>query len=799
MNGSELQEKKLIDQKIDYFKILKIFWSRWYWIAGCMILAGGIGYLYLWYTPEVFTTSGSLKFEEKSDYSKILAGALKPTHNNTVQSETYVIKSRDVILNAVSRLDYKVSYFLRGRVRTTDAYPKKPFPIEIIHQDSINFFKDYFELTQIDRKKFLLSFKRGAKLVEKEYSFGDRIKLLGITFKVKESNAAPGASYMIKFNAREDFLSRINSGLFLKEAPNSTNILQLTYRDHNPVFAADILNALMQEYVAYDLKERGTSASQIIEFIEQQLKFLYDQVQETGGALEAYKRSNKIVNLSTSTQMSIARLTTQQTQRNSLKVEELAINQLEEQIRNNKDEIALNLNLEGSLGGLLANLVGQLNKYILEREGKLTQFNPNSQTIQIIDKQIAETKKAIITNIRLYRERNKRTQKYVESQIASAERELSNIPSAERDFAKLQSDFDINQKVFSLLSEKRLESQIMRAAVVPGAVIVNAAVGTSVVSPIPSKIYTNAILLGLVVGLGMVLLVRLLNPYIYDKETVESLTSTPIIGVIRQFPGYIDQDNRQALSLQKPKSVFAESVRSVRTNLSFLAGEKDSKVICITSEIAGEGKSFVSVNLASTLALIDKKVILIGADLRRSKLHRTFNIENNKGLSSFLSKQTPFEHIIYKTSLEKLDFVPSGPVPPNPSELLHSSNMIGLLERLKEEYDYILLDTAPVGLVSDSIPLIRNSDINLFVIRSGASKTSAAAIPDRLSMEYHLNNVVIVLNAFIDDALHSRYYKSNYSGAYGQYYYYSDYSGYSSSGYYTDDKKKSWWKFWKKS
>jgi capsular exopolysaccharide synthesis family protein len=245
--------------------------------------------------------------------------------------------------------------------------------------------------------------------------------------------------------------------------------------------------------------------------------------------------------------------------------------------------------------------------------------------------------------------------------------------------------------------------------------------------------------------------------------------------------------------------VFAESVRSVRTNLSFLASEKNSKVICITSEIAGEGKSFVSVNLASTLALIEKRVVLIGADLRRSKLHRTFQVKNDKGLSTYLSKQSQLAEITYKTELDSLDFIPAGPVPPNPSELLHSDTMKELLNQLKEKYDYILVDTAPVGLVSDSVPLIRNSDINLFVIRSGASRYNAATIPDKLTTEYSLNNVVIVLNAFGDDILHGNYYTSSYAGGNYSQYYYSDYSGYEGSGYYVDEKKPKWWQFWKHS
>jgi tyrosine-protein kinase Etk/Wzc len=341
-----------------------------------------------------------------------------------------------------------------------------------------------------------------------------------------------------------------------------------------------------------------------------------------------------------------------------------------------------------------------------------------------------------------------------------------------------------------------LDAQINSAGILPGATIVDYAQPNSTpVSPNEHSIHQSAIILGFVIGLGLIILIRILNPFIYDKETIESLTTIPILGIIRKFPEPIDEDSTQILAISKPRSIFAESVRSVRTNLSFLASEKLSKVICITSEVAGEGKSFVAVNLASTLSIIDKKVILIAADLRRSKIHKTFNVPNDKGLSNYLANQCKLDEIILHSQQGALDFMVSGPVPPNPSELLHTTRMAALIEELRSRYDVIMFDTAPIGLVSDAIPLIRMSDINIFVIRSGKSKFYSATVPQRIAQEYHLDNTSIILNAFSEDLLHSRYYTTKFTGEqYGsRYYYYSDYTGYESSGYYLDSEKAKWW------
>jgi len=797
MNNPEiLQHTKSVRQDIDFYKIFKVFFSRWYWIAGCVIIALIIARINILYTPPMYQTSASLKLQERNPTINTMGGDPSQAYNYTdrIQAEGVVIKSNDVILNAISNLDYKISYYIKGTIRTTELYPRKPFEIEIIKQDSVDFSRFLYQVEAVNPRTFtLISENNGPK---KEYHYGDTLKMGNMIFRIKSQ--IPSGSYSFKFNSKEDFIGRA-SGISISEMGNFTNIMLLTQTDSNPVFAADILNSIMKEYVAYDIIEKRRSAEQTIEFIESQLGFLNKKADTAGSNLANYKIKNKMVDLSASSQLNSSKLSALETQKSEVNIELIGINELENQINNNRDKIKINFDLEGNISGLLSGLIGQLNTLISTREQKLTQFRPNSEPIQELDKQISDVKVAIKNNIRSLKERNLKLMRYFDNQIALVNQSISQIPGKEKDFVQFQSNFDVNNKVLTYLSEKKLESELNAAAIVAGAAIVNKAFPYNVpISPVKNKIYSFAAMIGLACGFGLILLVRFLNPYIYDKETVEALTNTPIIGVIRKFPEYIDKDNRQALSISKPKSVFAESVRSVRTNLSFLASNKKSKTICITSEVSGEGKSFVTVNLAGTLALIDKKVILIAADLRKSKLHKVFGSDNKVGLSSYLIGQKTLEEVIIHDDVHGIDFIPSGPVPPNPSELLHTESMKKLLEILAPQYDYVLVDTAPVGLVSDAIPLIRQSDVNLFVIRSGKSQFRAAAIPERLSREYGLSNLAIVLNAFGDDALHSNYYTTDYArGGGNSTYYYSDYSGYAGSGYYEEDPKK-WWEFWKK-
>lgn len=785
---------KSIRQDIDFYKIFKVFFSRWYWIAGCVVIALIIARINLLYTPPVYSTSGQLQLKESNPSISTTQGIASQSYNYTdrIQAEGYVMRSNEVLMNAIANMDYQVSYYLIGRIRSSETYPNKPFSIEIVKQDSVNFGRGLYNVEPGDQGTFFLSNSENPKAVKKKYRYGQSIEEGNMIFKI---TSPVTAKYSFKFNTKMDFLSRAN--ISTSEAGRFTNIMMVSITDGNPVFAADFLNQVMKEYVKYDIIQKRRSARQMVQFIEKQMGFLKKEADTAGAKFANFKNKNNIVDLSSNAQNNIAKLGAFESQKLALDIEMIGISQLENQVSSNTGKIEMNLDIEGNISTLLSGLVAQYNSLVIARENKLVQLQPTAQPIKDIDEQIASVRTVIQSNIKSLRQRNSRTIALLNTQIADVKRTIGEIPGKEKDFVQFQSNFDVNNKVLSFLSEKKLESEMNEAAVVAGAAIVQEAAPGYPISPNEQKLYTFAAMVGLACGFGLILLVRFLNPYIYDKETVEALTNTPIIGVIRKFPEYIDKDNRQALSLAKPKSVFAESVRSVRTNLSFLAANKKSKTICITSEVSGEGKSFVTVNLAGTLALIDKKVVLIAADLRRSKLHKVFGSNNKVGLSSYLAGQKTLEEVTIHDDVHNIDFIPSGPVPPNPSELLHTESMKKLLEILAPKYDYVLIDTAPVGLVSDAIPLIRQSDVNIFVIRSGKSQFRAAAIPERLSREYGLSNWAIVLNAFGDDALHSNYYTTDYArGGGNSTYYYSDYSGYAGSGYYDDPKK--WWEFWKK-
>jgi tyrosine-protein kinase Etk/Wzc len=785
--------RPVLKQELDYVKFLKIVLSRWYWVIGTLILSLIIAYAYLWYTPKIYSSNINLKFENKeTGLEKILSTSTNTINNIT--SESWVIKSKPVMQRAVDHFDWQVSYYINGKIRISEMYPDRPFIVHLLQQDSINFYKGQinFKTTDIG-----IEISYMINDVEKNIAskYNEKINLPGVSFYIeKNNNLDHNKLFFFKFNDKSSFAERIASGINITEAEKNSNIASVTKTDDNPLFARDALNAIAREYLIQDELTKKLSSSKVISFIDEQLAYLSKNVEKSGDRLKDFKQDNKIIELSNTSRLILEEIKNNESDLQMIQIDMINLQQLENQINMNQSVIDLNLNFTGSLGSLLASLTANWNVLQNQKIELLNTYSPNSKLVKEVDDKLNLIRAAAKKNILEQKKNLTQIKNFKSSILAKNYDKLNAFPAQERQLFNLERDHQIANNIFTLLSEKKLESQISKAGILAGATLIDHAQYNPIpISPNAATTWKFAWIIGLASGIGLIFLVRLLNPYIYDKEFVESLTNTPILGLIRHYPGKIESRNNQLLSIVKPKSLFAESVRSVRTNLSFVAGEKESKVICITSEISGEGKSFVSLNIAASLSLIEKKVILIAADLRKSKIHQNFQMQNKEGLSTYLAGLSTLANIIQPSGQSNLDILVAGPVPPNPAELMYKNELKELINELKKSYDFIIFDTAPIGLVSDALPLIRISDINLFVIRTGKSKTSAASIPDRISSEYSLNNTFIILNDFIQDHFYSHYYSTKYSEGYYGYYYSS--STYDGAGYYDDEgAKRKWWK-----
>lgn len=776
--------------KLSYRRLFQIMLSRWYWILGSILLALFIAYLHLSITPYSYATQATLKFEDrKSEISELINIRNVYDRSNKLQSEQFVIRSRGVLLNAVKRLNYEVKYYEPGFFHQEELYPIKPFNVIILQKP--NSLSDLtYNISPINTNQFMLEYERRSIKVKQTFKVGEIAIADQCKFKINSNFQENQFNRTYRFQIQEaaEVLARVNEGLSIVENKN-TNILTFKQGDQNAVFAADALNAVLDEYLDYDKSQKTVSAIQTIAFIDTLILRLSRAVSLTGSNFEKFKSRSNMLSIVGSSNPAIAKLENLEKHLADLQLNQLRIEQLEKDLngRNGQDIIALSI--ENNFDPYLNTLLTEYNALLMKRQELLATFKPSSETINETNNQIQIVKQSLVKNISAQKQKNEDALAFVTQQLNAHKIELKNIPSSEKTFVNLQAELEVNQKVYAYLNQKKLEAQISKASITPSAFIVDrASYQFNPVAPVKLNTYKLALLLGLLLGIGLIFTVRLLNPFIYDRETIELLTSIPVIGVIRTNSGSIASLDVPSLK-KRPKSLFSESIRAIRTSISFLAPDISNKVICITSETSGEGKSFIAMHLAYALSMIDKRVVVIAADLRKPHFHEDFNADNQMGLSNYLSGQADFESIlIYRP--DNLSFIAGGPVPPNPSELLYSQKMDHLIRQLKERFDYVIIDSAPVGLVSDAVPIIKKADINLFIIRSGLSRYHAAAYPERLTKELQVENFQIILNAYNHDTLHTPYFSSNSYPAVRPY---AEIAGHQ-HGYFENGIQRKWWK-----
>ncbi|WP_316792247.1 polysaccharide biosynthesis tyrosine autokinase [Pedobacter frigoris] len=755
--------QNIVLKEISYLRILKILIGKWHWIISGLIVSLSIAFGYLSFTTPVYRCNASLKFEEKrSELSELTSIRNIYERTNKVESEALIIKSRTVLTKAIRSLNYNVSFYKKSNFKLTETYPAKPLTIKIIRRNQ-RAPVTIFAFQAISHNRFKLSYKDARNnQLDYYYKYGDLIKHPSVSFKILASNNGLLHKEAISFHFNNDteLMERITRSLRIDDHQN-INVLNLGITDHNPHFATDILNAIMEQYLIFDKYQRLSSASQTEKFINTLLRTISVTADSSAKAFQKFREEKDFAGQNEAHEY-IEKLSSLQNEAHVLSIKILESSFIKKRMDSSGNEDFFNYNLLSVTDTQLIYLITKYNEVLAKKRESEHLFPKQSVFLAQIEQQIDELKTAISKNITSQHEVLIRKDELLKSKTKQLQFKLKAFPSRERQFAALQSRAEIQQKVLNYLIEKKLEAQVSKSAVTPGAMIIDlATTPAEPIAPIPRNTYTTSILCSLLLSAGAILIAKKLNPHIHTREEIEDATDIPILGVV---PKHKHTDPLCIPSLHIPECLFSESIRALRSNLSFLATEKPGRIIHITSEISGEGKSFLSVNLATSLSLINKKVILIAADLRKSSLHKILNLTNQPGLSNYLVTETEVSHMIKSTNIPNLDFISSGTIPPNPAELLHSKKMEKMLLTLRKSYDFIVIDSAPVGIVSDCKPIIKIADINLFIIRAGISRHNYVFTPQTLKKEFNLSNVSIILNDFQPDNFHIPYYNSKRSG-----------------------------------
>jgi capsular exopolysaccharide synthesis family protein len=804
-----------VNKIIDVNKLILMIGRRWGFIVLCIGIAFTIAYLKLRYTAPIYQASITIKLDDEkpnqiSDFFKF--GKASGKLENFLKTESEIIKSRAINEKTLLELGYNFSFYEKGNILTSQLYPNNYFDILCLYCDSGSYVKP-FSVFFTDNKTFDITLL-GEKSKQKHH-LNDTIFINNSLIQIiqKRSNGfsnLKGANILCVQNNLHKLAYGFSSGLNI-EVQKGTSLIDLTYTSDVPQLASDYVNTLAKVYINQTISAKSLAAQQTLDFINAQLNDLSEKVKKSEYELSNLQSENKSANLDDVAKKEFDRLTQFHTEKNILEIKFETLNTIEKNILDTKDKTVSFIVFDKEDAENLPELLALYNQLILDRISLSQKYAGASALLLENEKKTKEVKNSLLKVLEEVKAKTRAKQKFTDKLIAESNASLSKYPLQQRVMISVRREFAVNEKVYSYLLEKKLEVEITKSSITPNASIIdNADIPNSPIYPKAQRFYLLALSIGLSIGLSGIFLSRFLYQKIPDKETIENMSKTPVIGVIKKVENQNNEEYK-IHTFDNPKSIFSESIRGIRSSVNFLLQREQHKVICLTSTVSGEGKTFCTINLAASLSLLNKKVIILGCDLRRPKIHLSFaDVTNDIGITTYLINKNTLPEIIQKTGYTNLDVIAAGPTPPNPSELLQSNKMMSLIEQLKKDYDYLMIDSAPIGLVSDSLALIKIADINLYILRAQYSKRDFAVIPDRIASDNDISNIYSILNSFDTSSLvYSSIYKSNYGGYYGGagYYYYAGYygkGGYGSygrkyynsyySGYYSEDEPKvNWW------
>ncbi len=764
-----------------------------------ILLAVAGSYVYLRYTPPIYQASSILQITTDDQKSTILPST--NIYEDNIAKKIELLRSSVFLNRALSKLPLKVGYYSKGRVLNFELYKSSPFYVEYKIKNS----QIYGEPVSIDfasNDTAIISYSlNGDSQRKQEISIGEWFSMPDFDVKVNvvnfnairdHQNIFSRNSYFFVINNPDKIVATYSNKINISVLNSAAKTIKINYQGTNAQKTSDIANIIAEEFNLYDLEKNAESANNILSFIDKQLELVFEKLTESELELEQFKQEHDISeNISYSISPLQDRLNEFQNQLISLEIELSVYDEIEKNLIS-EDEVDI-YRLIAILAGIdfknnISGMLTSLHDLLLEREKLLYEVTQSSSQIAALDYQIEIQKKFLIESINILKSNIESRKEEIESKIEKYSQLLSYEPEKYNslEYSKLQRVYTINEKFYNQLIEKKAEHSISLAGFVPQSIILESSdIPGQPISPKPKSIYISSLLAALFLSIGLIFVRYLFYNEIPSLNDIIKHTDTPILGIIPKYKSDIPKS--KLLVVNRPKSIIAEALRSIRTNLQFIDNSPGSKLIAITSTISSEGKTFFALNLAGIIAFSQKKVIVIDLDMRKPKIHYGFNVDNKCGVSTILSGIDSIDNCIRQSKVKDLDFITAGPVPPNPSELILNQRMDEMISALKTKYDYVIVDNPPVGIVTDGMKSIIMADYPIYIFKANYSKRVFIQNVNRLVSENKIPNLSIVLNS-VDKQYSSYGYEKGYAyGYYGDYGY--DYYDENGSGSFSSFKK----------
>jgi capsular exopolysaccharide synthesis family protein len=780
------KKQAIVSQK-DLNLVLRIIKSNWWVPILVLPLFYAIGTLYVYRLTTVYkaTTEFLLKADDAYYKNNVLNDASFYSFSSYVDNsnETRIIQSYDLSSKVVDKLldKLQVSYFIVGKVRTTEQFSGMPFKIEV---SSINpgYYEQIFDFRIIDFNNFEISYDQNGSRQIKKGQFNKELLDIDLPIRIKRvenfsertAESFKEIFYQFSIHSKDFLVGGIRSNLSV-ENPEYTQILKVSLKDVIPERAILVLDTLNNVYSESKLKSKFELNERTVAYIDRQLNEITFSLKSIEDTMQNYKEKKSIINLDWQQTDFLGKIGTYDGQKSQMQLQVSALNDLEKYIIEDKDPQFLPPSVfVVEKGGFMTQAVNDLYTKQIELNRVYNIAKESNPVVADLKASIKKTKQDLLIYINNARKATTQQIESLDKEILDYINKAKLIPGKQRDILNIQRQTTVSEQLYNFLLEKKASTKIARASIVPDVKIVEAPRFAGVDSPDKPKIQKQFISLGLVIST----LVIILRAFFYSKiktvEHLKDLTNLPLIGVLPFVKG---AENEGVIVEQSPNSLISESFRNFRTNLQYANIGVEAKTYLVTSFLPGEGKTFTSVNLAAILAKSGKKTVIIELDLHKPRVFKRFGLSPQlKGITTCITGQHTFEEIVSETYVPNLFCIYSGPIPPNPSDFVLSGKMKEIIDKAKEQFDYVIIDTPPAGLLSDSVYLIQNVDASIFVLNTRTSTKKVISFVENIIEANKLSNVLLLLNGVARPS--KRYYYQGYGYSYGYGYGYGYGKGY---------------------
>jgi tyrosine-protein kinase Etk/Wzc len=780
-----MNDSKIIS-RADIARVVAIAVGNWYIILLFPTTFFLAAYLYSYQLQEVYSTSCQILLKDESSVQSQFEQSLS-SYSASVMSYDYaasqmkVMKSSSLVEKVLDKLELNVRYYIEGRFKTTEIYDHIPYKV-VFDKQSIASNGVRFDLTFLDSVSYRLQYEIDGIRKDKVFEFGKLVLDDGLSLSIEptikanqiENSSFQDINYQFEIFTSNQLIAKYQAAIAVKSL-SYTSVVEISLKDEIPARAEDFLEELTAYYIETTIQNKILVNENTVDYIDELLSDITLEVEQIEVELDSFKNGRDIINIEREEESYFNRLAELETQERLFEIELESLDDLAGYLLSSEGLETLmppSLFLKNTDGQILQQLEGLLEKrkeYVLKLEvSKAT--NPVlvklEEAIEFGRKELLIYKnnqeKAILSHL-----------EEVQRQIEEIRRKVKYLPTTERELMNIQKRISVNEKLYDLLLSKRAETLITKAGLVPQTKVIEKPRFMGVVYPNKTSIITNLTLVGAILAVFIVFIKEFFFRKVNSLNEMESLTKRTLLGSVpldKQIAkGYV-------LNSASQRDIIIQSFRALRANLAFFPKAGKCHKILVTSLQPGEGKTFISANLASIFALANKRVLIIDLDMHKPRLHKVLDVPNDKGASGFLSSGGNLTDYVIDTHIKGMKAITAGPVPPNASELIIQKELDAIFEYAEANFDYLIIDTPPVALISDSLHLMPMVDTNLFVCSGLVTSRTSLDYINKIIEDHNVKGEALILNK--ERRTRLDYYYSRYGyGGYG-------YANYSSYGYY---------------